>query len=141
MNKTSAFDLASLNTTEACNAGADVEIRHPVTNVPLGMSIRVLGKDSDTFKEHTRQSLNARFRREGMAHKRGKDTSPRTIEEIEQENIDLLVACTVGWKGVVLSGEELVFTAENVRKIYKGYPWIFDQVNEAIGALETFLKN
>jgi hypothetical protein len=136
-----AFDLTSLNTTEACNAGADVKIRHPVTNVPLGMTIRVLGRDSDTFKEYTRDTLNTRLRREAMAQKRGKDADLRTVEVIEQENMDLLVVCTVGWQGVVLAGKELPFEEANVRRVYKEYPWIYDQVNEAIGSLENFLKN
>jgi len=135
------FDLTSLNTTKACNAGADVEIRHPVTNAPLGIKIRVLGRDSDTFKEYTRDTLNTRLRREAMAQKRGKDADLRTVEVIEQENMDLLVVCTVGWQGVVLDGKELPFEEGNVRKVYKEYPWIYDQVNEAIGSLENFLKN
>jgi hypothetical protein len=135
------FDLASLNTTKACNAGAEVEIRHPVTNVPLGMTVRVLGRDSDTFKEHTRDTLNARLRREAMAAKRGKDADLRTVEIIEQENMDLLVACTVGWSNVAIDGKELPFEEANVRRVYKEYPWIYDQVNEAIGTLENFLKN
>jgi len=135
------FDLTSLNTTKACNAGADVEIRHPVTNAPLGIKIRVLGRDSDTFKEYTRDTLNTRLRREAMAQKRGKDADLRTVEVIEQENMDLLVACTTGWSGVVLDGKELPFEESNVRKVYKEYPWIYDQVNEAIGSLENFLKN
>lgn len=135
------FDLTSLNTTKACNAGAFVEIRHPVTNVPLGMTIRVLGRDSDTFKEHTRDTLNTRLRREAMAAKRGKDADLRTVEVIEQENMDLLVACTLEWSGVIVDGKELPFDEVNVRKVYKEYPWIYDQVNEAIGTLENFLKN
>jgi hypothetical protein len=136
-----AFDLISLNTTKACNAGAEVEIRHPVTNVPIGMQVRVLGRDSDTFKEHTRDTLNARLRREAMAAKRGKDADLRTVETIEQENMDLLVACTVDWSNVAIDGKELPFEEANVRRVYKEYPWIYDQVNEAIGTLENFLKN
>lgn len=135
------IDLTSLNTTKACNDGADVEIRHPVTNVPLGVTIRVLGRDSDTFKEHTRDLLNTRLRREAMAAKRGKDADLRTVEVIETENMDLLVTCTLGWKNVSYGGQELPFEEANVRKIYKEFPWIYDQVNEAIGTLELFLKN
>lgn len=135
------IDLTSLNTTKACNDGADVEIRHPVTNVPLGMTIRVLGRDSDTFKEHTRDLLNTRLRREAMATKRGKDADLRTVEVIEKENVDLLVVCTLGWKNVSYNGQELAFDETNVRKVYKEFPWIYDQVNEAIGTLELFLKN
>lgn len=135
------IDLTSLNTTKACNDGADVEIRHPVTNVPLGVTIRVLGRDSDTFKEHTRDLLNTRLRREAMAAKRGKDADLRTVEVIETENMDLLVTCTLGWKNVSYGGQELPFEEANVRNIYKEFPWIYDQVNEAIGTLELFLKN
>jgi hypothetical protein len=134
------IDLTSLDTTEACNAGADVEIRHPVTNAPTGITVRVLGRDSDTFKQYTRDLLNTRMRREAMAQKRGKD-DPRTVEIVEQENLGLLVACTVGWSGVTEAGTEVPFTEANVQAVYKKYPVIYDQVNEAIGALELFLKN
>ncbi len=134
------FDLTSLDTTEACNAGADVAIRHPVTNALTGITIRVLGRDSDTFKQYTRDLLNARMRREAMAQKRGKE-DPRTVEMVEQENMGLLVACTVGWSGVTENGADLAFNEANVRAVYKKYPVIYDQVNEAIGALELFLKN
>lgn len=135
------FDLTSLNTTKACNAGAEVEIRHPVTNAPLGIKIHVLGRDSDTFKEHTREMINSRLRKEAMAAKRGKDAELRTVEMIEQENMDLLVACTTNWSGVIVGGKELPFEEANVRQVYREYPWIYDQVNEAIGTLENFLKN
>lgn len=140
------FDLASLDTVEACNAGADVEILNPKTNQPTGLTIRVLGRDSDTFRGLVKERANARHRREEMATRRGKPLPPRTVEEIEEENIDLLAKCTLGWKVngsplVSLHGEKLEFNEVNVKRVYREYPTVVEQVNEAIGSLELFLKN
>ncbi len=131
-------DLSSLNTVAACDKGADIELRHPVTNAPLGMFITVLGKDSTKFKEISRASLNARLRRDALATRRGKEPEIRTVEDIEKENIDLLVACTTGWS-LTEKGIELVFSPAEAARVYKQYPFIYDQVNEGIGSLENFL--
>jgi hypothetical protein len=100
-----------------------------------------LGKDSSVFREHIRDVLNERLRRESMAQYRGKNEPAMTAQKAEEESLNLLVICTVGWNNVVLDGKELEFNEANVRKIYQSYSWIFDQVNEAIGQLENFLKN
>ena len=134
------FDLANLNTTSACDKAEEIELKHPVTNVPLGMFLSVIGKDSKEFREHTRRRINERLRRDAMATKRGKDPEVRTIESIEDENIELLVLCTKGWRGMIMNGDDLPFTRENLIKVFKEYTWIYDQANENIGALDNFLK-
>ena len=41
------MDLASIDTVKGANAGAEVKLYHPSTNEDIGITIRVLGKDSD----------------------------------------------------------------------------------------------
>ena len=135
-----SFDLASLDTTTACDKGTEIELKHPVTNVPLGMFIKIIGKDSKEFKDFTRQKINERLRKDALSQKRGKDPEIRTIEGIEEENIELLTLCTKGWRGVELNGKELPFTPENVKKVYKEYSWIYEAINTSIGELDNFLK-
>lgn len=140
------FDIGSLDTVAACNAGAEIELRHPVTAAPLGVYINILGRDSEAFREHTRQSINERIRRDAVALKRGKDTEVRTLEQSRDENIDLLVVCTMGWrtgdkKVMIVKGEELPFNVPNAKRIYGTVPWIYEQINEAIGDLANFMKD
>lgn len=101
----------------------------------------MIGKDSKEFRDFTRDKTNTRLRKDAMAQKRGKDPEIRTVEAIEAENIELLVLCTKGWRGIKLDGEELPFTVQNAIKVYKTYSWIYDAVNEGIGSLDNFLKN
>lgn len=139
MTKKSALDLSALDTVAACDKGARIELRHPVTNEPLGVFITVLGKDSQAFRDHLRASINERLRREALAKRRGRDLEPMTVEVGEAEGIDLLVVCTVGWEGVTYKGQPLEFNVPNARTLYADLPWVRKQVDEAIGDLENFM--
>jgi len=144
------FNLAGLNTAAACDKGAEIELTHPTLGTPLGVFITVLGKDSEVFKNKSRGLNNAKIRRDAAAAKRGKDPEVRTMEVIEQENLELLAVCSTGWRTVksegvvvqalVFNDEEVTFNQENAIKVYSDYSWIFDQVNEGIGFLENFIK-
>lgn len=135
------FDIASLDTVAASNDGAELELRHPVTNAPLGVFISIVGKDSDSFREYQRRKFNEYLRAEHAARIRGKNAPPqKSAEEYEDDMLTLLVTCTRSWKGVVFKGVDLEFNAENVRMLYKNSPWIRDQVNDAVGDLGNFLK-
>lgn len=141
-----AFDLGSIDTVAACNKGAEIELRHPATNEPLGIFWTVLGTDSDAFREYTKESLNDRIRKEALAKKRGRDVEVRTIEDSEQDTINLLTVCSTGWRSIdkptiAFKGEELQFNVANVKRVLTELPWIRRQIDEAIGDLENFMKS
>lgn len=135
------FDLASLDTVKASNDGAEIEIRHPLTNAPLGMFVTVVGKDGDIFRQFQREKFNELLRAEAHAKARGKQTPPKSAEDYEDDMLTMLVRCTKGWRNVIYDKEPLDFTAENVRMVYKKAPWFRDQINEAVGDLANFMKN
>ena len=130
------FDLASLDTVAACNKPTEVEIRHPVSGAGIGVFISVLGKDSTAYKAKVRafaeQSMN------GVA-----DAS---IDKLEARNLDALVAATVSWRTgdvagkVILGGDTLDYSAENVRKVYTDILPVREQVQKAINDLGNFMS-
>lgn len=139
------IDLATLNTVAACNAGAEIELSHPVTGEKLGIYINVLGKDSEVFKSHVRLTINARLRKAATEKKRAREPEVLTVEENEREGIALLADCTVGWRTgevaeILFEGQALSCTTANAVRIYSALPWIREQVDTAIGDLENFLK-
>lgn len=140
MTKTANLDLSSLDTVAACDKGAKIELRHPVTNEPLGVFITVLGRDSQAFRDHMRTAINDRLRRESVAKRRGREPDLMTVEVGEAEAIDLLVVCTVGWEGVTYKGQPLEFSVPNAKTLYADLPWVRSQVDAAIGDLENFMK-
>jgi hypothetical protein len=145
-DKPEAFDLSSLDTSDASDKGARVELVHPTTAKPLGMFVTVLGKHSQVFRDIIRDRVNRRVRDEANANRRGKQPELMTAEQVEHDAIELLVACTLGWDSGtdkptwLYKGEELTFTVPNAIKIYTEMLWIREQVDNAIGDLENFIK-
>ena len=126
------MDLAKLDILSPANEGVWMELEHPVTGEPLGIKIKVAGVDSDYYRKEMRRQQNKRLKK-GI----------RTIsaEELENEVIELLVACTLDWEGIEYEGKVLECNKENARMIYKKFPWIREQVDNFINDRANFLKS
>lgn len=145
------LDLAALNTIAACEKGAEIELKHPVSSAPLGIFVTILGKDSETFRDYVKQETNARIRRQAMATRRGKELEPPTAEEAEERATELLVICIIGWRQkvegetdkfkdtITYAGEELAFNVPNAKRLVTELLWFRKQIDEAIGDLENFM--
>lgn len=131
------MDLTTLDTRSAANEGAVIEILHPITEQPVGVQIVILGADSDAYQTALRQQQDSRMRR-----LQRRNALSLTLEEIEESQLDLLVACVKDWSGVVMAGKELACTPENVREVlaHPGLRWIREQIDRAIGDRANFLK-
>jgi hypothetical protein len=145
MSKTDNFDLASLDAKAACEKGYELELRHPVSNVPLGVFITVVGSESDAFQDHVRRKANERLRQDFAAQRKGKENVP-TVEQAEKDGIDLIVACVTGWRTggervIQLGPDKLECTEANARTVFTSLRWARDQVAEAIGDLGNFMPD
>lgn len=152
------LDLASLDSTTASDAGAKIPILHPISKEPIGIFVTILGKHSTTFRELVRERINKRIQQESLAAKRGKILDPRTAEQVEQEALEMLVACTIGWEteiyegegkerkiketkpSILFDGQDLPFNPQNGLLVYSRMIWLREQVDNAIGDLENFIK-
>lgn len=140
MAKSATFDLSDLDTKEACNKPAEIEIRHPVSGVGTGIFWSLVGKDSDAYRGRIRAMADEQLRRQAV----GKGAADATLDKLEQKNIDALVAATVGFRTgddpfVTLKGEKLDFSAANARLILTEILPIREQVAEAIADLGNFM--
>jgi len=111
----------------------DVEITMP-NGAETDLIITVAGQDSDVYKKHAMSTRNKRIK----DMQRGKKNNT-TAEQLEESGVDLLVACSVGWRGFELNGEQIVFSADAVRDIYEQHAWIRDQVDVAIVDRSNFM--
>jgi hypothetical protein len=144
---TDIIDLASLDAATPCDEGAEIELLHPVSGAPIGIFITVLGKYSKVFLDHTRRASNEYLRKSQALKKRGKDEETPTVEKFEEKSIEMLVACTVGWrtgakKAITFEGKDLEFSPANAALIYSSpkLTWIRAQVDEGIADLGNFMK-
>lgn len=136
------MDLSTLNIDETAEKGADLQLLHPVDREPLlqedgtPITIKLLGSDSKAYREISREI--SRKRMNSMARSRNKDVDfTPTVEQA----CDILSACTVGWKGVIVNGEKLKFSKEEAYKLYHAHSWIRDQVDLFIGDRANFFTS
>jgi len=137
--KAEAFDLGNIDTIAACNKPAEIEIKHPVTGLPTGFFVSVVGRDSTTYRTLIRSLADESLRKQAM----GK-ASAETLDKLEQKNIEALVAATVGWRTgdepvAILNGEKLEFSAANARKVYAAILPVREQVAEGLNDLGNFM--
>jgi hypothetical protein len=130
------MDLSALDTSLA-NEGVDLHLTHPVTGEPLldtdgkPVTIRLLGMDSSRYRRHNRALLNRRL--ENPAKK-------PTADQIDEDNLAMFVALTVGWSGIGLDGVDLEFSEANAQKVYTRLPWVREQADAFIGDRKNFLR-
>jgi hypothetical protein len=128
------MDLSSI--TASANT---VEIRHPATSEPIGLTINLRPPTHPDVKAVNRKLMNETLKARG-----GK----LTAEKLEANSMDRLVAATesfawgAGADGEPASwnGEKLEATHANVRNVYTKAPWIKQQVDEALGDEASFFR-
>jgi hypothetical protein len=99
------------------------EEMHPVT-------IRMAGVHSALFR-----------RAEERIRKRKLKPRQFTGELIYEDNIEKVAACALGWDGFYSNGQEVPFTQENIKEIFKQCPWVLDQCMEAMNDHASFFEN
>lgn len=127
------MDLKSLLTVPEHDAGAELQIVHPVTSEPTPVHIMLAGVDSRAF----RNAVRSRNRKRAEAMARDK---PEDAETEESRDIEVLVQVTLGWRGLEQDGLPLPFTPENVGRLYRDSPGIRNQVERFIYNRRNFSK-
>lgn len=109
-------------------------IKNPLTGAPTGMVITLAGPEHPDRKRR----LFARQRRlRALMAKTGK-MPVSDPEEDAAEELDDLVAATLGW-----SGAALTYSPEAARQLYSDPKrrWLFDQVKQGLDERELFTRS
>lgn len=131
------MDLSTLDTTTISEQGAVMELRHPTTGAVLmqddgetPVSITLAGMDSTRFRRQQRINQDRRLK----GQRRGVNS-----EEMENDNLDLLVACFIEWSGIKWDGQLQVLTPATAKALLKRWAWAREQVDAFMGERANFL--
>lgn len=119
------MEFAKLLTADDHEAGAEMEILHPVTGAKTGAFLLVRGVDSRTFR-----TASSEFNRKRAA----KDSDDDAL------SLDLTVSIVCGWRGIKQDGEDKPFSKESVRAMMEGSPKIRAQVEAWFLDRKNFTK-
>lgn len=118
------FDFASRDCVQRAEQGAELEVIDPITGKSTDVFIVLAGADSPQYRNTSLMFTRRRIRNGARS-----EFDP---EKLEKENIEVLAACTLSWKGVVLEGKELPCTRENAVMLYTRFPWVKEQVERFV---------
>lgn len=127
------MDLGSLDTAAMQGEGTDVIIKHFDTGLPIGLTIRVVGYESERVKRVRRKIANEALKKQRKVTR---------AEDIEDRSNAVLAAAVVAWKwddGVTLDGKVPECTYENAKALFARFEWIGEQVDAVAGDRSAFL--
>ena len=130
------FDLANLDAlTENQDAGIPLAVRHPVTQEPMGWTIRVAGVDSERVKKVLKRQRNSRLKNAQRQ---------LTADLLDAQNREVLVACVISWsfdEDVSINGEQPECTPEKADQLIRRWPWLGAQIEERAQDTAAFLES
>lgn len=125
------MDLAKIKPSERI-----VDILHPESGEKIGVSVQLISLRDEKLAAVRRriQNKNIEFQKRGKTMK---------AVDIEENEMDLLVACITGWNwgDNLYNGETPQFCEKNVRDVLNDLPWFKQQIVEAIDDEKAFFQS
>lgn len=119
-----------------------MQVLDPRTNKPIldekskePVTLMLIGMDSADVQQK-RKALGDR-----RVNALGQRKMMISADDLENDNMELLTACTKEWKHIVYNQKELPCTPENVKLIYTECPWIREQAEMFVNNRANFLGN
>jgi len=128
-----AIDLAAFDTRGGANEGRELELKSPDGRA-TGIRLVLRGADSDAYEAARRAQAAAN--RAALLKNRQKQF---TLEELDEQALELLVAATAGWSAFSWKGEAFAYTAANARKLYREFPHFREQADAFLAERANFL--
>ena len=114
------------------DTGAEMVIKHPVTDDATDMVFMVMGKDSKVFRDLELQKTQEFMNKMYEAQRKGKKAdNPLSAEKERTEHTRKYCNVVVGWENIEdAEGNLLPFSQDNVFAILNdgGYAWLLDQL-------------
>ena len=133
------FDISTL----ALKDTFTLKLKHPVTQELL-----LVDGDEDKpvaielYGTASKQYRNAISAMQTRALRRNAKKEKPSADQIKEESVSLLVACSAGSKNLAVDGVVHAGDADSFKTLYSDarYSWIKEQVDEALGDIGNFLE-
>ncbi|QWY83150.1 hypothetical protein [Rhizobium phage RHph_X2_24] len=126
------MDIAAIKPQEAL-----VNINHPATQEPIGVTVSLMSINDERMKIIRRQIQDRRIKLE----QKGKSFK---AEEIEENGYELAFRAMTGWQWegeTTFNGKKPEFEKAAVVHVFKSLPWFHEQVMDAISDEKRFFAN
>ena len=114
-----------------------VDLVHPETKEELGFHVLVASEYSNQFREYVYSKVQAKI-------DKGEDDNSEAdkkvnIKELKDQEAEEYAALTVGWD-ITVGGKKPKLSKSKAEEVYKKWPWIVDQVKDAVEKKAAFTE-
>lgn len=100
-----------------------------------GVSLNIIGKNSDPVQQIVRKMMRKRQADELIASRKGKPVEPMSVEDMEEQGLELAVVRVTGWKGVTQEFDKAI-----LKTALKNNPHWVEQIVDASNDEANFTK-
>lgn len=119
-------DITSFNAIAQCEAGHEFELQN-LDGSNTGLFLTVQGRHSGEVSTWINALIRKQTHEATMAARRGKTPEPKSLEELQKQNIEGTVIRVIGWRGA-----KQEFDRDLLKVALKNNPhWINQIVNES----------
>lgn len=139
------FQLDAIDTVTLAEDGVYIPLKRldgePLLNAKgEPVQLRLHGSDSEAYRKASRALARKRMER-AQARKKLETVTDADLEAAAAEDLDMIVACTSGWKGILDSNQKPIpFSPEGARELYTRFPVAREQADTAIMDRARFTK-
>ena len=126
------MELSNLLTVDDHDAGAECNIVSPIDGKKTDVYILIAGADSAAWRKQKRKQTS-----EIMFSTRSKKD---VFLDYDKMDIEAVVEITLGWRGIVSSGNDYPYSKENALALYSKSPGIVSQLLDFIADKRNFIK-
>ena len=104
------------------------------------VTISVVSSDSSEYTREYKDQVTDTISK--VAKRAGKGGKFKvTGQSVDDDKLELSIACTKGWTGFELNGKPLEFNPKNCRMLYARLPFVREQVEQFINDRGNFLTS
>lgn len=137
------MDFAKLATADRCDQPSVMVVIDPTTGDPYvdadgnTSTISLLGSEGRTYQSF----INAETQKHlDVLTRRSRTARSLNAEAQVKSRIDIAAKCTRSWANINWDGKPLECNAVNAAMLYGQCPWLLDQVETHMSAVENYLE-
>lgn len=135
MTKENTVDLDSFDAVAQCAQGHEFELKNMDGHTGTGITLIVQGRHSTEVSKWNGALMRKLTTEAQMAQRKGKQPEPKTLDELQEQNIDGASVRVIGWKGV-----KQEFDRAKLKAALKRNPHWIDQIISESDDLGNFTK-
>lgn len=150
--KGQGYNLAQLDTFTKSVNGADVVIKHPITEEPIGpkgsyLSFKVLGPASPQYRRAQAGIMKSLLKKQNAGKKTNDLNEILDDDDYEKQNLEVVLSCVTGWQNLYFDPDgdddtdvELEFSREHLHMVMVHCPWMRRQLESFIVDERNFMN-